>query len=348
MAKQKKIGVGIIGLGFMGRTHLAAFNRSPHCEVVAIADRDGSRLTGENGDSGNFETGGSDGVFDPGTTSTFEDAMELIDHSDVEAVSITTPTPTHHALALAVLRSGRHLLVEKPVDLDPNVILQIAEAAREVGVLAMPAHCMRFWPAWIWMKRQIDEKKYGDVCRASFTRVGPAPGWNPEFYLDEEKSGGAIVDLHIHDTDFIIHCFGIPQSVQSRGSRRLVKTAYEFDSGLEVVAEGGWIEAPDVPFTMRVAIECEKATMKFDLGTDPEITVEHNGGIREDHPEASLGGSGYDGQIQAFLGSIRRGDSFPPVTLLEAADTARVLEAEIRSVDSGGARISMSSQSHEL
>jgi predicted dehydrogenase len=339
--KKNQISVGVIGLGFMGRTHVAAFNRAANCQVVAVADRNRARLTGDGEGDGNFDTGASERLFDPGEVSTCEDALELIDHPDVELVSVTTPTPTHRELALAVIRSGRHLLVEKPVDLDPAVILEISEAAREAGVLAMPAHCMRFWPAWAWMKARLDEQAYGRVLRANFIRTGAAPGWNPSFYLDDEKSGGAVVDLHIHDTDFILHCFGTPQSVRSTGSRRHLKTAYDYQGGPEVVAEGGWLEPPDAPFTMRAVIECTEATVEFDLAKDPEVTVRFPDGRLEPHPEASVGGSGYDGEVQAIIEAIRRGDSSPPVTLEDAAETGRVIHAEIRSLDSAGESIAL-------
>lgn len=307
-----------------------------------MSDRDPARLTGEVADGGNFDTGGaSERLFDPSVVSTCEDALELIDHPDVQLVSVTTPTPTHRSLASAVIASGRHLLVEKPVDLDPAVILELAAAARAAGVLAMPAHCMRFWPAWVWMKARLDSGEYGRCLRASFLRRGAAPAWNPGFYLDDTKSGGAIVDLHIHDTDFVLHCFGTPAAVTSEGSRRYVTTRFKYPDGPEVVAEGGWLEGEDAPFTMQARFECERGTMTFDIGRDPEVIVELADGSSEPHPEASEGGTGYDGQARALVEAIRSGASEPPVTLEDAAETARVLQAEIASIDAGGARQSL-------
>ena len=322
----------------MGQTHLGAFSRADGCEVVAVADQDPDRLTGESAGAGNFDTGGPERLFDPSKVSTCEEALELIDHPDVDLVSITTPTPTHLGLARAVIASGRHLLVEKPVDLESAAILELARAAREAGVLAMPAHCMRFWPAWSWMKARLDDESYGRCLRASFLRRGATPGWNQGFYHDEAKCGGGIVDLHIHDTDFIIHCFGSPLSVTSEGSRRYVTTRYEFPDGPEVVAEGGWVDEPDVEFRMQARIECERGTMTFDIGRDPEVIVELPGGDHEPHPEASEGGTGYDGQVRALLDAISMEKENPPVTLEDAAETARVLEAEIASVMAGGDR----------
>ena len=331
--------IGVIGLGFMGRTHLGAYARLDGVSVTAVADREVERLSGEVAGGGNFDTGGAtERLFDPGVVSTFETAEGLIGHPGLQLISVTTPTPTHRGLAHAVMASGRHLLVEKPVDLDPAVILELAAAAREAGVLAMPAHCMRFWPAWVWMKSRLDSGAYGRCLRASFVRSGAAPGWNADFYLDDTKSGGAVVDLHIHDTDFILHCFGTPAAVSSSGSRRYVTTRYEYPDGPEVIAEGGWLEASDAPFTMTARFECERGTMTFDIGRDPEVIVELPDGTLEEHPEASDGGTGYDGQARALVEAIRSGASEPPVTLEDAAETARVLQAEIASIDAGGAR----------
>ena len=334
----ESISVGVIGLGFMGQTHVSAFARADGCEVVAVADQDPRRLSGEASEGGNFDTGGSERLFDPARVSTCEEALELIDHPDVDLVSITTPTHTHLGLAGAVIASGRHLLVEKPVDLRSSEILELASAARDAGVLAMPAHCMRFWPAWAWMKARIDDRTYGKCIRASFLRRGSLPGWNQDFYLDDSKSGGAIVDFHIHDTDFILHCFGTPRSVVSEGSRRYVRTRYEYPDGPEVVAEGGWLEDPDAEFKMLARIECEGGVITFDIGREPELIVELSNGDLEPHPEASEGGTGYDGQIRALLEAIASGSQTPPVTLEDAAETARVLEAEIASVEAGGTR----------
>ncbi|MEE2972885.1 MAG: Gfo/Idh/MocA family oxidoreductase, partial [Planctomycetota bacterium] len=244
--------------------------------------------------------------------------------------------PTHYGLARAVLASGRHLLIEKPVDLDPARIDDLATAAREAGVLAMPAHCMRFWPAWSWMKTRLDDETYGRCRRVSLRRCGAAPTWNPSFYLDDARSGGAIVDLHIHDTDFLVHCFGSPRVVHSSGSRRYVKTVYEYPDGPEVVAEGGWLSDEAAGFRMEARCECDRGTITFDLSREVEILVEGPGGVIQEHPEASDGGTGYDGQAEALVDAIQNGATEPPVTLEEAAQTGRVLQAEIASIEAGG------------
>ncbi len=331
-----KVGIGVIGLGFMGRTHLEAFAGLRDCEIVAVADQDESRLLGLPSEGGNLGERSAAPIFNPDSTATFKEPAELLDFDRVDLVSITTPTPTHVDIAIAAIESGRHVLVEKPVALEIQGIERIAEAARQHGVLAMPAHCMRSWPAWTWMRARIIDKTFGDVVSAKFHRTGAAPSWNAGFYLDDSKSGGAMVDLHIHDADYILHCLGMPSAVVSTGTRRRIRTEYRFEGGLVVEAEGGWLEASDAPFTMKAEIECAEATMKFDLARDPEVEVIHADGTTVSHPEASVGGTGYEVQTRRLIDALLSGAKVPPVTMEDAARTARLLESEIESMVGGG------------
>ena len=91
---------------------------------------------------------------------------------------------------------------------------------------------------------------------------------------------------------------------------------------------------------MKATLECERGTMTFDLSRDPEIIVQHPDGTVVPHPEASEGGTGYDGQVRGLLEAVRA-DAAPPVTLDDAAETARVLQAEIASVELDGAPVSL-------
>ena len=186
------------------------------------------------------------------------------------------------------------------------------------------------------MRARIIDKTFGDVVSAKFHRTGAAPSWNAGFYLDDSKSGGAMVDLHIHDADYILHCLGMPSAVVSTGTRRRIRTEYRFEGGLVVEAEGGWLEASDAPFTMKAEIECVEATMLFDLARNPEVQVKHADGALANHPEASIGGTGYEVQARRFIDAVRSGARVPPVTMKDAAKTAKLLECEIDSMVGGG------------
>jgi predicted dehydrogenase len=331
-----EIRFGVVGLGFMGATHVAAFAGTRDATLSAVVDRDPSRLTGASNHGGNLETGAEEMVFDPSVVPVFETVDSMIADCDLDLVVVTTPTPTHVDIAASLITAGVHVLIEKPVSLEIESIRRLDALARDRGVIAMPAHCMRFWPAWNWMYECIRDGVYGPVARASFVRTGSAPSWNPDFYHDPSKSGGAIVDLHIHDTDFVLHSFGMPDAVSSTGTRSNVRTRYHYDGGPVVEAVGGWLEDPDAPFTMTAEIECRDGTISFMLGRDPEIQFIRSDGATLGHPEASVGGTGYDAQAVALVDAIRAGNGVSPVALDAAIRTGSVLDLEIESLESGG------------
>lgn len=333
---KREIRFGVVGLGFMGKTHVAAMAGVPGAVFSAAVDRDPARLVDTADGGGNLETGGAGMVFDPSEVAIFGTVDAMLAVSDLDLAVVTTPTPTHVEIAASLISAGLHVLIEKPVALDVASIHRLEALASSRGVIAMPAHCMRFWPAWSWMHQRIRDSTYGPVVRARFVRTGAAPSWNPDFYLDSSKSGGAIVDLHIHDTDFVIHSFGIPDAVSSTGSHSHVRTEYHFDGGPAVEAIGAWLDDPDAPFTMTAEIECQEGTMSFSLGREPEVLVTRPGGVTVGHPEASVGGTGYDVQAKACIDAVLSGSGTPPVSLGDAVRTGHVLDLEIESLESGG------------
>ena len=336
--KSDPVRVAVIGMGFMGRTHLASFSRIPNCRLEAVVDRDPGRLTGKPSSSGNIDTTDDAFIFDPSEVPVFQTVESMLAGCEFDLGVVTTPTPTHVEIALKLVEAGRHVLVEKPVSLDLESIATLDRAARDHAVIAMPAHCMRFWPAWAWMHDRIRDRAFGGVRRATFKRTGAKPNWNPDFYGDPTRSGGAIVDLHIHDTDFVVHSFGPPVAVTSIGSRSNVRTIYHYEQGPQVEAVGAWLDAPDAAFTMEAEIECEAGTISFALGRTPEIEVRTSDGGIIGHPEASDGGTGYDVQARAIIDAIVRGAGDPPVTLSDATRAGTVLEREIESLESSGER----------
>ena len=327
------VGVGIIGLGFMGRTHLASYARTAGCEVRALLDPSQRAAA-----TGNLITTGDDAERLLATLPRAASLDEMLARDDISLVSICTPTDTHVDLVRAAIRAGKHVLVEKPTALDAEAIDALDAEARAAGVLAMPAHCMRFWPAWAWMAEAVRTQRFGRARRASFRRMGAAPSWSQDFYLDFNRSGGAIVDLHIHDADFVRFAFGEPTSVRAGGSRRHVRAHYGFagrgaEVEAEVEAEGGWSEDPNFAFMMVATIDCERATIDFRLGREAELVVVEDGVARDivvghDYPA----GNGYDHEIAALVEAIRGGARSAPVTLADAAKTQRLLDREIAAL----------------
>ena len=330
---KEPVTVGIIGLGFMGATHLQAYEQAnrdgfPN-RLVAVADADPDRRRGIASGAGNMEVA-SGKLFDPWSVGAYEDPLEMLQKEDVQLVSICTPTSTHVDLAIAALRAGKHVLLEKPVALTAAEVERLVESARGLDRLCMPAMCQRFWPGWSWLKEQIDQGTFGPVHSAVFRRLGSRPGW-ASFYQSADESGGALFDLHIHDADFIRFCFGEPDSVTSTGSLDHVTTLYRFQGAPEhVVAEGGWDHTAGFPFRMSFTVVFEEATADFDLGRDPELLLFKDG---EGVPVEVSSLNGYDGEVRHLLQAISDGQARVEPTLEETVGLIRMLEQERASLD---------------
>ena len=326
--------VGILGFGFMGRTHARAYQHAQAdgyaCELVSVADHSIRSFDEADLAAGNLETGVD--VLALSDVQLFSDAHELIKSSDVDLLSICTHTDTHVQFAIDALNAGKHVLVEKPVAIRPSDVQRLADAAAMSDRVCMPAMCMRYWPAWVRIHEMIRSKQYGHVRSAEFHRMGSRPKWAAEFYADEARSGGALYDLHIHDTDFIVHCFGLPKSVTTSGDGLHLSTIYHYERGsgspMHVLAQGAWDHQPSVGFRMRCTIVCERATIDFDIARDNQLIV-HRGEESETIDVGSL--SGYDGEIRAFVDHVR-GSRKNATSMDDAALVARLLECERRSM----------------
>ena len=330
------IKVGVIGLGMMGVTHLGVYRGQHEAMVVAVADPDPDRRSGRVVAAGNID-GQTCGNFNFSRVRQYADGMELIADPDIDVVDICVATPLHLRYAKAAIEAGKHVLVEKPLArtfAEANVLANLAARANTV---VMPAMCMRFWPGWVWLKEVIARARFGAVLSASFRRLCYAsPG---RFYADGAACGGAILDLHIHDTDFVRYCFGDPSAVRSHGYSKgsgeidHVITSYEYENGPMVVAEGGWAMQAAFPFTMQYTVNFEHATAVFDLSKEEPLQLyeQGNAGVTLDLPTSQ----GYEHEIAYFLECVQAGRKPTIVTLADAAEAIRIVEAEVVSVRTG-------------
>ena len=329
--------IGVIGLGMMGATHLDAYRKLDRADVIAVADRNEDRRTGKTAAAGNIE-GQAQGGFDFSTVKQYADADALIADPEVKLVDICLPTPAHVDCAIRALEAGKHVLIEKPIARTAEDADRLVAAAKSAEGLAMCAMCMRFWPGWDWLKHAIHQQTYGKTRSAHFRRVTSHPGG--PFYRNGEACGGALLDLHVHDTDFVQHAFGPPRAVFSQGHTGQsgeiahVVTQYLFgDDGPTVSAEGSWAMAEGFGFEMQYTVNFEKATAVFDLGDEQPLQLFGPDGNKT--PVELPDGMGYDHELAYFLDCVARGEAPTVVSLEDAARSLRLVEAEAQSITTG-------------
>lgn len=334
--------VGVIGMGMMGTTHLDVYGQLEDVEIVAVSDIIPERLSGEERVAGNVE-GQAQGGVDLSRVKKYDEGMKLIRDKNVDLVDICLTTDKHRKYAAAVLRKGKHLMVEKPLARTGHQAAELVKLAAQSPGKATVGMCMRFWPSWAWLKKAIDEQRYGKCLSAHFRRVTNPVRVNP-FYNDGPLCGGALLDLHIHDTDFVQYCFGVPERVFSRGysyntdEPDHVVTQYLYDgpdAPQLVVAEGGWAFADGYGFTMQFAANFERATVTFEYDGKDNLTLyEPNQPAQKIEVEDKMG---YELEIKYFIDCIKNDRTPSIVTLDQAANSVKIVETEKRSIERGKA-----------
>jgi predicted dehydrogenase len=150
--------VAIIGLGYWGKNLLRTFARTPGARVSDLCDLDAAALARH-------------AELAPDARHT-ADLAALLRRDDVDAVVLATPPSRHHAMALAALRAGKHVWVEKPLALTVTHGRELIEAARAGGRILFVDETFLYDPMVREMKRLIDDGVLGEVCHLSFERLG--------------------------------------------------------------------------------------------------------------------------------------------------------------------------------
>lgn len=325
--------IGIVGLGFMGRMHFKCYTALENAEITAVCDTYEKRLK-ESGVCGNYP--GTENSLDFTGIELYTDFDKMLAEADLDAISITLPTYLHTEYTIKALNAGLNVLCEKPMAMTVEDAQKMADAAEKNDRILQIGHCIRFWPEYVKAKEIIDSQKYGHVIVADFQRLTVIPGWGAEnWVLKREQSGGAMLDLHIHDTDFVQYVFGLPEAVLSTRRKSsihandYITTHYLYDNEAVITAEGGWILPSSLGFEMSFRIVFENATLTYSCKQQPTLKVYPADGDAY-FPEL-LTGDGWLREIEHFTKKVG-GESVPEIiTPAQSIDAVKTIFAEEKS-----------------
>ena len=185
-------------MGYIGRTYYEAARAVPGVQVVAAASERRQEIQQSYPELELFS---------------YED---LCRDDRLDAILICLPTFLHEQFAIEAVANGRHVLCEKPLALDANSAARMLVAAKEAGVVFMVSQVLRFWPQYVRIQQLVSEGILGEIRSVSAYRLAKYPPWG-EWFRDPAKSGGCLLDLQVHDMDFIFWIMGHPRQVQSLG-----------------------------------------------------------------------------------------------------------------------------------
>jgi len=184
----KKLRVGVVGVGHIGKNHARLYAELPDAQFTAILDTDQARA---------HLLADEFGVVAAGSLEEFAEA--------VDAASIATPTNTHYEIARELLSRGKHLLIEKPIAENTAHASELAELAADRRLVLQVGHVERFNPVLSVLEKRLTNPRFIEAHRLS-----PYPKRSTDI--------GVVLDLMIHDLEIILHLVRSPvQTIDAVG-----------------------------------------------------------------------------------------------------------------------------------
>jgi predicted dehydrogenase len=330
------IKIGIIGLGFMGRMHASAYRQLAAVldfKVTAVADEDEEQADKM------AEMFGAKAYYSP---------HDMIEHADINTVDICVPTWLHYLFAAQAIEKGFHVFIEKPLCPRSKDAFALARQAKEKQVFAQVGQCLRFWTEYEYLKSLVDDGIYGKMEYLKLRRLSPRPGWGAgNWMMDDWKSGGAALDLQIHDADFALYLFGKPEKIKAfvqHGCCSYSGIVSELKyKDLTVMTEGSWDYPSSFPFEMSYLASFEKATVLFSSIYGLKVCpVEGESFVpalkKACAVQSEAGGNisdlgGYYNELYYFIDCINKGLQPVKASLTAGAEAVELVEKQIRAAE---------------
>jgi predicted dehydrogenase len=331
---------GLIGIGFMGRGHLDNYIRleseGAPVKLTAICDIDPDKFKGKF-IAGNINVGNS--KYDFSKYNLYTDIDEMLEKEELDYVDIALPTYLHAEASIKAFNRGFNVICEKPMALTSLDCRDMIEAAERNNKKLMIAQCLRFWPAYEYLKECVEDERYGKVTCGYFFRGGSSPKWSYQnWFLKKEKSGGALLDQHIHDVDTINWLFGQPSAVYTMGRNvikgsgiDIVSTNYLYEDGKVINAQDDWTLEGDYGFQMLFRVNFEKGNLVFEKGV-LNVNPNNGKGFVPELPEDN----GYYREMRYFIDAVINNAPIETARPQSTMETIEIAEAEVKSADNRG------------
>jgi predicted dehydrogenase len=329
------VNVAILGAGFMGSTHARAFARRQDTSITAIyahTDRRAQPLAEELG------------------TVWTADLSRILRDPAIDAVDICLPTPQHRPVTEAAIAAGKHVLLEKPIALtmeDADALVGLAETTDRVF---MVAHVLRFWPEYVELQRRVASGEFGRPLSALACRRQPFPAWS-ELFSKSDLTGGAVIDMMIHDYDVLNWLLGAPWAVDARGVNNprsggwdQVQALIDY-RGASALVDGGMMMPESYPFSSSLQVLCERGALEYHFRAGGR-SVEMGAGVNElmcypndgaPFPIAVPQHDPYEAEIDYLVNCIATGVPATRATPADARLALGVALAARTSLEQGGA-----------
>jgi predicted dehydrogenase len=256
----------------------------------------------------------------------------------VDAVDLCVPTDVHADLALEAIDAGKAILCEKPLSRTLDQAAELVRAVRKSGVPFMTAQVARYFPDFRRIHDLVVSGAVGKPAAIRTHRGGATPKGSDLWFLDHRRSGGVLLDVAVHDFDWLLWTIGPVEEVSARAKTAIdgkgadyALTTLKFENGAVGHVETTWMD----PAGFRTSVEVAGSTglVQYDsrtsatlkLTTEEKITHEMNV-VPEDDP--------YFLQAKAFIEAVSSGQ-VTPVGVEDGFKAVSVAFAALKSAHTG-------------
>ncbi len=208
----------------------------------------------------------------------YTDVDEMIAKENLDLIDICLPTFLHKDATIKALDSGINVLVEKPMAMTSEEAKEMLAAEKRSGKRLMVGHCVRFNKAYSAMREAIQSGEYGHLISADFARLSAVPLWRMDKGgPNKGRLDGVILDMHIHDVDYVQGVFGLPEAISAIASKNnftycdSVSTTFKYEDAF-VHIRGDWGLPQSFVFNAPFRVNLEKAAF---VGADDGDLVLH-------------------------------------------------------------------------
>jgi predicted dehydrogenase len=331
----------IVGCGVMGNQHSRNVYEHPDCQLVRLIDVDRGRAEAL---AARYR--------DVQASTSFKDALR----DDVDAVILAVPHAAHRDYTIAAMRAGKHVMIEKPISLNPEQAQEMIDAARQTGRVLQVGHVLRFYPANLLIKQIAASGQLGRLFQLRY-HAEHFPDLSRRVWIASPEEGGVIIGAAIHHTDLMAWWAGPIRAVRAYGLT--IRPMYE-QSGMHdhclityEFASGALGESCYSVSTHSKGLPYNEAMLSFEQGTivlnsasgdiylNNQVRVlDYEPGIHKIQSNNDWG-IGLQYELRAFLDTIADGP--PRITPEEALYGIRVATAARKSAEASepGVRVAI-------
>lgn len=324
--------IAILGAGFMGGTHGTAYQNISNAEIAAVCDQN--------------ETLGR-AFAEKYHCRYYSSFHQMLEECQFDVADICLPTFLHEEYVLMGARHRKHIFCEKPVALEVSSLERMMKAVKEAGVLMMVGQVLRFWPEYVNAKEMYEKGSLGELNYVFAARMSEHPAWS-QWYRKPQNSGGGLLDLHLHDVDYLCWLLGRVKSVYASGKQNkdgcwnYVSSMLTFESGISASVQGVIEMEKGYPFTMELRLVGSQKTYEYAMkaghnledvaSSKRETRIYENGAITTLPVNLR---DAYEIELEHFVDCIDRRCESGIITVEQVREVLCTMEAIRTSLETG-------------